>query len=86
MSASPPGAVFIGSKLVLLKQACFTQVISEPCHTGQSSGSGSRNILVKAMFWPQNSSDMNPIEHLWFHLENRVRAVKLPPRNCRTSS
>ncbi|GFW29777.1 transposable element Tcb2 transposase [Trichonephila clavipes] len=27
------------------------------------------------MSWPPNSFDRNTIEHLWFHLENRIRAA-----------
>ncbi|CAN9514124.1 unnamed protein product [Ophioblennius macclurei] len=35
----------------------------------------------KVLAWPPNSSDLNPISHLWDALEERVQAAKDPPRN-----
>ena len=36
---------------------------------------------VSLLDWPAYSPDMNPIEHLWDHLDRQVRARTPPPRN-----
>ena len=36
---------------------------------------------VQVLDWPPYSPDMNPIEHLWDHLDRKVRLRNLPPRN-----
>ncbi|GFT89231.1 hypothetical protein TNCV_3086041 [Trichonephila clavipes] len=33
------------------------------------------------MFGPSNSPEMNLVEYLWFHQENRICDATLPPRN-----
>ncbi|XP_071039868.1 uncharacterized protein [Parasteatoda tepidariorum] len=52
-----------------------------PCHKGRIVEEHSSDFQV--MSWPPNSSDLNPIEHLWSYLENQIRAATLPPRNVR---
>uniref|UniRef100_A0AAZ3PDI9 Tc1-like transposase DDE domain-containing protein n=1 Tax=Oncorhynchus tshawytscha TaxID=74940 RepID=A0AAZ3PDI9_ONCTS len=38
-----------------------------------------RNVSV--LPWPAKSSDLNPIEHVWDLLDQRVKARVIPPRN-----
>jgi transposase len=44
-----------------------------------------RNVSV--LPWPVKSPDLNPIEHVWDPLDQRVRARDIPPQkhpgNCR---
>ena len=40
-----------------------------------------RNNNVNVLDWPPYSPDMNPIEHLWDHLDRRIRARDPAPQN-----
>ena len=56
-----------------------------PCHKGRivREWFEEHSSDFQVMSWLPNSPDINPIEHLWSHLENQIRAATLPPRNVR---
>ena len=39
------------------------------------------NNNIETLPWPAYSLDINPIEHVWDHLDRRVRSRQPPPRN-----
>ncbi|KAK3510120.1 hypothetical protein QTP70_026836, partial [Hemibagrus guttatus] len=45
-------------------------------------GHGRPRLIDKrgVLTWPPNSSDLNPIEHLWDVLDKQVQSVEAPPR------
>ena len=39
------------------------------------------NKEFEVLTWPQNSSDLNPIKHLWDVLDKQVCSMEATPRN-----
>ena len=50
-------------------------------HTARITTDFLRQQAVNVMPWPSVSPDLNPIEHLWDELGQRVRARLLQPQN-----
>lgn len=50
-------------------------------HVAQVCQDYLRDNNVQVLDWPPYSPDMNPIEHLWDHLDRKVRARHPPPQN-----
>ena len=50
-------------------------------HTSHSVCDVLQDRNVSVLPWPAKSPDLNPIEHVWDLLIQRVRAMAIPPRN-----
>uniref|UniRef100_A0A8K9UQ62 Tc1-like transposase DDE domain-containing protein n=1 Tax=Oncorhynchus mykiss TaxID=8022 RepID=A0A8K9UQ62_ONCMY len=50
-------------------------------HTAHSVRDFLKDRNVSVLPWPAKSLDLNPIEHIWNLLDQRVRAKYTPPRN-----
>ena len=48
-------------------------------HTARVTAQHLANLGIPVLPWPSKSPDLNPIEHLWDHLEKRIRARQHPP-------
>ena len=50
-------------------------------HTARLTQNFLANANVQVLPWPACSPDMNPIEHLWDHLDRQIRRRRVPPVN-----
>ena len=41
---------------------------------GPETGS---NLRIRVLNWPEQSSDLNPIEHLWQHFKKKLNSYKI---------
>jgi hypothetical protein len=50
-------------------------------HTSQVAKAWFQNHCIKVLKWPAQSADMSIIEHVWDHLDKRVRKRPVKPSN-----
>jgi len=67
-------------KLKLGRRFIFQQD-SDPKHTAKSTMEWFRKNKIDVLPWAPQSPDLNPIEHLWRHLDVKVRQRPVLPRN-----
>lgn len=54
---------------------------NDPKHTAKRITSFFKKTGVNVLKWPAQSPDLNPIEHLWDHLERVIRKHKISSKN-----
>jgi transposase len=54
---------------------------NDPKHTARSTKEWLEDREVEVLQWPAQSPDLNPIEHLWFHVKCELNKYKPQPRN-----
>lgn len=52
---------------------------NDPKHTSKAATQWFKNHNIKVLQWPAQSPDLNPIEHLWWHLKQQLAAYETEP-------
>jgi transposase len=66
--------------LSLGRQFVFQQD-QDPKHTAKSTLEFFKDNNLKLLKWPPQSPDLNPIEHLWDHVEREIRKTTISNKN-----
>ncbi|KAJ8887522.1 hypothetical protein PR048_013738 [Dryococelus australis] len=60
---------------------CYFQDDNDMCHVSRATMQWYADNNVRRLDWPAQSTDHNPIEHLWDKLDRQVRACQVRPKS-----